>query len=94
MTFEEFVKIFTEMTGRKAVFDPISLDQWGATVASTVGKGYEEDIRQMMQWISIAPDKKVCYGTMDAGDDKSWDDLGVRASTFAEWIEQASWAGP
>jgi hypothetical protein len=34
-------------------------DQWGATVAATVGKGYEEDIRQMMQWISVAPDEKT-----------------------------------
>jgi hypothetical protein len=63
-------------------------------VASTVGKGYKEDIRQMMQWISVAPDERVCYGTMDSKDDKSWDDLGVRASTFAVWMERAWWTGP
>ncbi|KAJ5757523.1 uncharacterized protein N7511_006217 [Penicillium nucicola] len=94
LKFEEFAKTFTQMTGQEAVFDPDTLDQWGATVASTVGRGYEEDIRQMMQWISVAPDDRVCYGTMDSRDDMSWEDLGVRASTFAEWMERASWAGP
>ncbi|KXG50517.1 uncharacterized protein PGRI_070080 [Penicillium griseofulvum] len=94
LSFAEFAKIFSDTTSRKAVFDPITLDQWGATVAATVGKGYEEDIRQMMQWISIAPDEKICYGTMDPRDDTSWKDLGVRASTFAEWMERASWKGP
>ncbi|CAP98652.1 hypothetical protein E8E15_010513 [Penicillium rubens] len=94
LSFAEFAKIFSDTTSRKAVFDPITLDQWGATVAATVGKGYEEDIRQMMQWISVAPDEKICYGTMDPRDDMSWEDLGVRASTFAEWMERASWRGP
>ncbi|KAJ5470636.1 hypothetical protein N7530_007993 [Penicillium desertorum] len=94
LSFAEFARIFSDTTSRKAVFDPITLDQWGATVAATVGKGYEEDIRQMMQWISVSPDEKICYGTMDPRDDTSWKDLGVRASTFAEWMERASWRGP
>ncbi|KAJ6186113.1 hypothetical protein N7519_007414 [Penicillium mononematosum] len=94
LSFAEFANIFSDTTSRKAIFDPITLDQWGATVAATVGKGYEEDIRQMMQWISVAPDEKICYGTMDPRDDTSWKDLGVRASTFAEWMERAAWRGP
>jgi hypothetical protein len=65
-----------------------------------VGKGYEEDIRQMMQWISVAPDEKVCYGTMNFRDDKSWEDLGVRASTcgvdgagFVDWALTCNHSG-
>lgn len=94
LSFGKFANIFSDITLCKAIFNPITLDQWGATVAATVGKGYEEDIRQMMQWISVAPDEKICYGTMDRRDDTSWEDLGVRASTFAEWMERASWRGP
>jgi hypothetical protein len=77
-----------------AVFDPITLDDWGATVARTVGKGYEEDIQQMMEWIAVAPDGKICYGTMETWEDRSCEELGVRASTFEEWVERARWDGP
>jgi hypothetical protein len=77
-----------------AVFDPIRLDEWGATVARTVGKGYEEYIRQMMEWIAVAPDEKICYGTMEPEEDTSWEDLGVRASSFEEWLERSHWDGP
>lgn len=76
------------------MFSPSTIDQWGATVAATVGKGYEEDIKQMMEWISVAPDDRLCYGTIKPEDDKSWEDLGVKASTFTEWMDRASWRGP
>jgi hypothetical protein len=92
--FADFPAIFTAVRSQLAVFDPITLDEWGATVARTVGKGYEEDIRQMMEWIAVAPDEKICYGTMDTTEDASWDDLGVRASTFEEWLARARWDGP
>lgn len=63
-------------------------------MAATVGKGFEEDIRQMMQWIAVAPRDRICYGTVRAEEDASWGDLGVRASTFEEWLERSGWQGP
>ncbi|GKZ17805.1 hypothetical protein AbraIFM66951_001069 [Aspergillus brasiliensis] len=92
--FSELSAIFSTMRSQSAIYDPITLDDWGATVARTVGKGYEEDIRQMMEWITIAPDEKICYGTMDPQEDRSYADLGVRASTFEEWLERSGWHGP
>ncbi|OJJ76722.1 hypothetical protein ASPBRDRAFT_72591 [Aspergillus brasiliensis CBS 101740] len=92
--FADFSAIFSTMRSQSAIYDPITLDDWGATVARTVGKGYEEDIRQMMEWITVAPDEKVCYGTMDPQEDRSYADLGVRASTFEEWLERSGWHGP
>ncbi|KAL3474622.1 hypothetical protein BJX99DRAFT_231328 [Aspergillus californicus] len=92
-SFADMARIFQEITSREAFFSPSTLDEWGAVVAETVGKGYEEDIRQMMQWIAVAPDGKVCYGTMDPGEDRSWEELGVRASSFEEWIGRG-WLGP
>lgn len=94
LSFAEFASIFSRHTSRNAIFDPITLGQWGATVAATVGEGYEEDIKQMMQWIAVAPEEKICYGTIDPRDDKSWEELGVRASTFEEWMQRVSWRGP
>jgi hypothetical protein len=94
MSFAEFATVFTNITSRKATFEPTPLEQWGATIAAAAGKGYEEDMKQMMKWVSIAPDNKICYGTIDPKDDQSWEDLGVKASTFAEWVERESWKGP
>lgn len=48
----------------------------------------------MMEWIGIAPDERVCYGTMDREEDRSWEDLGVRASTFEDWLWRSGWRGP
>ena len=92
--FADLPAMFSTMRSQPAIFDPITLEEWGATVARTVGKGYEEDIRQMMEWIAVAPDEKICYGTMDPQEDCSWADLGVRASTFEEWLRRSGWQGP
>ncbi|KAE8376673.1 hypothetical protein BDV26DRAFT_231428 [Aspergillus bertholletiae] len=94
ISFANFASVFKEITSQEATFDPITLDRWGATVAATVGKGYEEDIRQMMEWIAVAPEDKICYGTMDRGEDTSYEDLGVKASTFADWMRRTAWQGP
>ncbi|KAK7424200.1 hypothetical protein QQZ08_008688 [Neonectria magnoliae] len=93
MKFSEFSDIFSRVTSRSSSFESTRIEEWGATVAATVGKGYEEDIKQMMQWISVAPNDKICYGTMDPENDTSWKDLGVRASTFEEWLARSNWQG-
>lgn len=86
--------IFSRVTGAPARYESISLEEWTSTVVSVAGKGFEEDIRQMVQWVRDAPADKVCYGTMDPAADSSWEDLGVRASTFEEWILRNKWEGP
>ncbi|QMW32500.1 hypothetical protein G4B84_007931 [Aspergillus flavus NRRL3357] len=94
LSFADFARVFREITSQEATFDPITLDQWGATVAATVGKGYEEDIKQMVEWIAVAPDDKICYGTRDQTEDTSYEDLGVKASTLADWMRRTAWQGP
>ncbi|PYH89760.1 cinnamoyl-CoA reductase [Aspergillus ellipticus CBS 707.79] len=93
--FHALPTTFTAVTGQPAVFAPISLDEWGEVVARAVGRGYEEDIRQMMQGIAVAPEEKICYGTMEGGEgDRVVEELGVRASSFAEWLGRTGWRGP
>lgn len=94
LLFSDFARIFETKTGKRAIFEPISLDEWGSTVAAVAGKEYESDIREMMEWITVAPEERICYGTIEMGDDTSWEDLGVRASTFEEWLERSGWRGP
>jgi hypothetical protein len=92
--FSGFAEEFSNATSKPSRFESASIDEWGSVVAATVGKGYEEDIRQMMQWVAVAPSDKICYGTMSPEDDTSWEDLGVRASTFKEWMARSKWEGP
>ena len=35
-----------------------------------------------------------CFGTMNPENDHSWKDLGVRPTSFTEWIKKNSWTGP
>jgi len=92
--FDEMAKVFERVTGQKAVFEPTTLDEWGAVVSAGMGKGFEEDARQMMEWTAVAPREKICYGTMDPAEDTSWEDLGVKVSSFEEWIRRSGWSGP
>jgi len=58
------------------------------------GKGFEEDAAQMMEWTNIAPKERICIGCVERGDDRSWEELGVRATGFGEWILRKGWKGP
>jgi len=58
------------------------------------GKGFVEDASQMMEWTAVAPTDKILFGTMDPKDDYSWEDLGVRATSFPEWIKKNGWTAP
>jgi hypothetical protein len=82
------------VTSQSAVHEPTTLDEWGTSIAAAVGKGFEEDIRQMMEWFAAAPENKIACGTVDPGDDHSWEDLGVKASTFRNWLGRTKWTGP
>lgn len=94
ITFAEMVSAFSRVTGVPARFESISLEEWTSTVVSVAGKGFEDDIRQMVQWVGDAPKDKICYGSMDPEDDSSWADLGVKASTFEDWLARTKWQGP
>ncbi|KAF4831723.1 NmrA-like family domain-containing protein 1 [Colletotrichum siamense] len=94
ISFGELASVFSSMTGIPAHFESVGLEDWTSTVVSVAGEGFKEDIRQMVQWVAHAPKDKICYGTMNPVDDCSWEDLGVKASTFEEWILRSNWRGP
>ncbi|PVI05790.1 NAD(P)-binding protein [Periconia macrospinosa] len=90
---EDIAKIFTRVTGQPSIYYPISLEEYGDFAASMIGPGFKEDIMQMMEWVATAPQNKICYGSMDP-DDRSAEELGVKASTFEEWLRRSWWKGP
>ncbi|KAI1266872.1 putative cinnamoyl-CoA reductase [Xylariaceae sp. FL1019] len=85
---------FTRITGRKAIYDPISVDEWADLTASMIGPAFREDTKQMMEWVAQIPEDKIVYGALDPEEDTSEKELGVRASTFEEWIKRTAWKGP
>ncbi|KOS48291.1 hypothetical protein ACN38_g682 [Penicillium nordicum] len=94
MRMQDFATIFTRVTGHQAIYSPSTLDEWADMASEAVGPGFKEDIRQMMEWASIMPDDKICYGALDPTEDPSWEDLGLSASSFEDWLNRTGWTGP
>lgn len=91
-TPEEMAETFTRVTGQPAVHDPISPERFGEMTAPFVGPAFKKDAQQMMEWASITPADKVCFGAMDH--DNSFEELGLKASTFEDWLRRSGWKGP
>lgn len=94
LRMDEFASTFTRVTGQPAIYSPISMDEWADLASKPVGNGFKEDIRQMMEWISIAPEDRICYGALAPAEDSSWEDLHLRASSFEDWLRRSGWRGP
>lgn len=92
-TPQDMVEVFTRVTGKKAIHSPISPEEFGEMSTSLVGPAFREDAQQMMQWAAVAPKDKVCYGSTDPGDE-GIGELGLRASSFEDWLRRSGWTGP
>ncbi|KAF6798776.1 cinnamoyl-CoA reductase [Colletotrichum sojae] len=93
ITSEEMVETFTRVTGQPAVHDPITPREFGEATAPFVGPGFQSDAQQMMEWASVTPADKVCFGAMERHEDIS-PELGLKASSFEEWLLRSGWKGP
>ncbi|KAJ5816191.1 hypothetical protein N7447_008424 [Penicillium robsamsonii] len=94
LRMEDLASTFARHTGQPAIYDPITIDEWADMASHSVGPGFKEDIRQMMEWFSIAPEEKRCYGALDPADDVALEELGLEASSFEDWLKRSNWAGP
>lgn len=86
----EMVETFTRVTGRKAIHDPITPEEFGDLTAPLVGPPFKEDAMQMMQWAAETPKDTIAYGSKHP----SPDGLGLAASSFEEWLKRSGWTGP
>jgi hypothetical protein len=88
-------RIFTEVTGQPAVHKPISPEKFGEMTAPFIGPAFRLDAQKMMEWASVIPAGKVCYGAMEYKKmEDSPRELGLKASTFEEWLRRSGWKGP
>lgn len=95
-TPDEMTEMFTRLTGQPAVHDPISPEQFGEMTAPFVGPAFKSDAQQMMEWASMTPADKICFGAMDLHEEinDSFKELGLKASTFEDWLRRSGWKGP
>ncbi|KAJ5383588.1 hypothetical protein N7517_001499 [Penicillium concentricum] len=89
----EMVKTFTRVTGQPAIHDPISAEEFGEMTAPRVGPAFMEDAKEMMEWAAVVPPDRICYGAFAEDQDRSFEELGLRASTFEEWLRRSGWMG-
>ena len=94
ITADEMASTFNRVTGQPAVHDPITADKFGEMTAPFVGPAFKEDAKQMMEWSAVTPADKICFGAMDPEEDDSSELLGVKASTFEEFLVRSGWKGP
>ncbi|RDW93677.1 uncharacterized protein DSM5745_00999 [Aspergillus mulundensis] len=94
VTPEEMVATFTKVTGQPAIHEPITAEEFGELTVPLVGPAFKEDATEMMEWAAVAPADKVCYGAFDEDMDRSFEELGVKASSFEEWLCRSGWTGP
>lgn len=91
----DMARIFTEVTGQPAVHEPISPEKFGEMTAPFIGPAFRLDAQKMMEWASVIPAGKVCYGAMEYKKmEDSPRELGLKASTFEEWLRRSGWKGP
>ncbi|GJC78599.1 nmrA-like family domain-containing protein 1 [Colletotrichum liriopes] len=94
ITPDRMAATFTRLTNQPAVHSPITPEQFGEMTAPFVGPALKSDAQQMMEWASVTPSDKVCFGAMEPHEDHSFEDLGLKASTFEDWLERSGWKGP
>ncbi|PNP57098.1 hypothetical protein THARTR1_02940 [Trichoderma harzianum] len=94
ITADDMAKAFTQVTGQPAIHEPISAEEFAEFAVPFVGPGFKEDAKQMMEWAAVMPGDKICYGAMDAHQDDSFEMLGLKASSFEDWLHRSGWTGP
>lgn len=91
---EEMAETFTRVTSQPAIHSPTSLDEFGELTWPFVGPAFKEDVMEMMEWAAMVPENRICYGSMNPEEDRSAEELGVKASTFEDWLRRSKWNGP
>ncbi|KAI1754828.1 putative cinnamoyl-CoA reductase [Xylaria castorea] len=94
ISMDDMAATFTRITGRKAIHSPLTHDEWADLTAAMLGPAFREDVKQMIEWVSVAPTDKICYGALDPEEDISAKELGVTTSTFEDWMKRTGWTGP
>ncbi|GAA5995836.1 uncharacterized protein JCM10292_004778 [Rhodotorula paludigena] len=83
-TLAETANEYEQATGEKAIGEPLSM----AEALEGILVEQHEMWRQMYGWHDNKPVGTVCYGLFKPSEDRSWEDLGVKASSFDEFLNR------
>lgn len=90
----QLASILEGRTSVKAEVRPSTLEEWEDATVAVVGPGWRTDLRQMMEWTEAMPKGKIGWGTIELAEDRGVEELGVKSSSFEEWLERVGWRGP
>ncbi|GAA6028693.1 hypothetical protein JCM8097_007350 [Rhodosporidiobolus ruineniae] len=83
---------YAAKTGEKVVVEPISKEEVTAMLAGMPhGEVVARAANDLSDYLDSTPAGTTCYGTLSRVDDPTAADLGVKATTFEEWLEKSGW---
>ncbi|GAM34514.1 cinnamoyl-CoA reductase [Talaromyces pinophilus] len=94
ITADEMARTFTRVTGQPAIHDPISAEEFAEFAVPVVGPAFKEDAKEMMEWAAVMPADKICYGAFDTDQNEAMKILGLKATSFEDWLHRRNWKGP
>ncbi|GAA5972054.1 hypothetical protein JCM11641_002473 [Rhodosporidiobolus odoratus] len=91
-TLSDFAEIYAAKTGDKVIVDPISKDEIHSMMVGVPhGEMIAAAVIDTFDYLDSAPEGTTCYGTMQLSDDTSSSDLGVKVTSFEEWLGKTGW---
>ncbi|GAA6011649.1 hypothetical protein JCM10207_004195 [Rhodosporidiobolus poonsookiae] len=88
----DFAATYAAKTGDKVVLEPVTRDEVAAALAGLPGgEMIATAAFDMFDYLDTTAPGTTCYGTMQASEDPTAADLGVKATSFEAWLEKTGW---
>ncbi|BGP71502.1 hypothetical protein NBRC10513v2_004878 [Rhodotorula toruloides] len=94
LTPVDMAKQYQAVTGEPAKFEPVSIEDFVNSVRTDPEMGGPEFAKEVEDWVNHINEIKpgtTCTGAMKPEDDHSFEDLGVKATTFDNWLKRTGW---
>lgn len=93
ISYSDLATKFTAVTGVKADYRQCSVDEFEKRCGNNEERRKES--RALGQWLSIAPDDRACYGTVEMDRlIRVERELGREALSWEQFLERTRWRGP
>ncbi|BGP17627.1 hypothetical protein JCM10213_001278 [Rhodosporidiobolus nylandii] len=91
-SLSDFAAVYAAKTGDKVVVDPLSKEEIHSLMSGQpFAEVIEAAVNDAFDYLDSTGLDTICYGTMRLSEDSSFSDLGVKATSFAAWLETSGW---
>jgi uncharacterized protein YbjT (DUF2867 family) len=96
VTMGEIASTYKKVANEEAVVDPLSSQDLHDVMTKFAGPTFSHAYVEMMQALDSFPPSPFTYGplSIEGEKDLSFEDLGVRPSTFEEYLVRTGWRAP